>query len=98
MKSTSGLHSYLLAGALAVSSSETESRTANRELVPQRRRHDIGGGCAVALHRRDNRPRVHDRDAVAHAEDLRELGRNHDDGHAAFSEVLHQLVYLGLGS
>ena len=43
-------------------------------------------------------PRLHDRDAIAHAENLRHLGRDHEDRDAAFGEPSHQLVNLRLGA
>ena len=43
-------------------------------------------------------PRVHHGDAIAHAEDLRQLGRDHDDRHAALGKLLHQLVDFRLRS
>ena len=41
---------------------------------------------------------VHDEDAVAHAEDLRQLGGDHQDRHALLGEAAHQRVDLGLGA
>ena len=44
----------------------------------------------------DDRAAVHHRDAVAHAEDLGQLGRDHQDGHALLCQLHHQRVNLRL--
>ena len=49
---------------------------------------DVGGEAALA----------HDEDAVAHAEDLGELGGDHDDGDPLLGELGDQGVDLGLGA
>ncbi len=41
---------------------------------------------------------MHYRDAVAHAHDLGQLGRNHEDGQAAPGQLAHEPVDLRLGS
>src|SRR5688572_7411759 len=48
-------------------------------------------------HTRD-RAAAHHRDAIAHAENFRKLRRNHEDREAALGELLHQRVYLRLGT
>ena len=42
-------------------------------------------------------PVMHDPDAVAHPQDLGELGADHQDGHALVGEIDHQAMDLGLG-
>ena len=39
---------------------------------------------------------AHDDNAVGHAENLRQLGRNHQDAHAAAREPIDQIVDLAL--
>ena len=46
----------------------------------------------------DEAAAVHDEDAVAHAEDLRQLAGDHQDRHALLGEAAHQRVDLGLGA
>ena len=41
---------------------------------------------------------VHDEDAVRHAEDLRQLGGDHQDRHALLGEAAHEGVDLGFGA
>src|SRR5687768_11582872 len=41
---------------------------------------------------------AHDEDAVAHAEDLRQFGGDHQDGDTATGELTHQMVDLRLGA
>ena len=45
-----------------------------------------------------NRSAVHHDDPVAHAQDFRQLGRNHQDGHAAAGQLAHQAMDFGFGA
>ena len=45
-----------------------------------------------------SRPLAHHQDAVAHAQDLRQLARDHQDRQALLRELAHQAVDLGLGA
>ena len=51
-----------------------------------------------AIEHADNRAAAHHCDAVAHAEDLRQLGRDHQDGQPARGQLAHQPMNLGLGA
>ena len=51
-----------------------------------------------AVERAGDRAAAHDRDAVAHAEDLGQLGRDHEDGQALRGELHNEPVDLGLGA
>ena len=48
--------------------------------------------------RADDRAAVHDGDPVAHAENLGQLGRDHQDRQPASGQLAHEPVDLGLGS
>jgi hypothetical protein len=43
-------------------------------------------------------PFMQHQDAVAHAEDFRQFGRDHDDRLARLGQCRHDLVHLGLGT
>ena len=43
-------------------------------------------------------PFAHDDDAIGHAEDLGQFGRDHDDGQALGDELGHEAVHGGLGA
>ena len=64
----------------------------------ERQRKDRVLRALGARQRASQPPRLHDRDAIAHAENLRHLGRDHEDRDAAFGEPSHQLVNLRLGA
>ncbi len=64
----------------------------------ERQRKDRVLRALGARQRASQPPRLHDRDAIAHAENLRHLGRDHEDRDAAFGEPSHQLVDLRLGA
>ena len=56
----------------------------------------LGGFCAIEL--ADDRSAVHHGDPVAHAEDLGQLGRDHQDRQPAAGQLAHEPVDLGLGA
>ena len=63
---------------------------------PQRRaQHALFGGIRAG-ELRVNAPAMHHHDAIAHAQQLRQLRRDHDDAGAARGQPIHQVVDLDL--
>src|SRR6266487_8101 len=68
----------------------------HREGPFQRQGQDLVLRCLGSRQDAADRPAMHHRHAIAHAQHLRQLGRNHDDRESAFGQLLNQRVDLRL--
>ncbi len=78
--------------------SSSRSRRTAAESCPRARSRIASWVAPCAVHRGDDGAAVHDGDPVAHAEDLGQLGRDHQDRQALGGQLAHQSVDLGLGA
>ena len=67
-----------------------------RRVLPEGQLQHASCVAARAVERADDVPAVHDGDAVAHAEDLGQFGRDHEDRQPSRGELAHEPVDLGL--
>src|SRR3989449_7043879 len=81
--------SYFFTGSLA------EREDTGGRITLERHREDLLLRRLLAREDADDGAAVHDGDAVAHAEDLWQLGRDHQNRNAALGERLHDGVNLG---